>query len=243
MSRQKGMLTPGLCIVADGLSVAEAYELAHERPIESIKFRPRGIIGADLGEAETLTKGDFAVICDGKYYLTRKDEITEMLRLFVYKGLMPDAVTYAPFVSPQIMFEVVDEILGDSRDVYDTTIVYPDVAHTIVLSGIMPEQRGYTAHERMEILKERMNLAADLTEYGGRIAVCAAAVDLMVCEKPDGVLTMGAGIRDFIAGNYTDLETASEHGIDIPLVGKVMGENADERRAYLDPIAPRTRDI
>lgn len=228
MAREKGILTPGLCIVADALSPHEAYELAHSRPgIQNIKVRPKSFVYAQPDESEKLRNGDFHVVCDGKFYFSRIDEIVDTLGLFARRGIVPDAVTYAPCVSERSLTELLKEI-------EDTNL-----AHTIVLTAYLPEQIEFTIDEHIEILKGRLDLADKLTKLGGKVAVYASAIDFMGVDMPEDVLYVGAGIRQRADDRTVTLEDSRFIGIDIPLIGSVMGSNANERIVYLDHVAPR----
>ena len=229
MSREKGTLTPGLCIVADSLTSSGAYELAHHRPrIESIKVRPKSFVGASLEETERLRDGDFHVVCDGKFYFSRTDEMNDMLELFARRSLLPDAVTYAPYVGRRIMSELVKEMADG---------IY---VHTIVLSAFLPEQVEYTDAERLDYLKNRIELAHQLVGEGGRVAIYGAAADLVMdsLDVPEGILTLGAGIRELTSDVYLSLDDAIEGGVDIPLIASVMGEELGEIKKYFDNVAP-----
>jgi hypothetical protein len=235
--REKGILTAGLCVVADSLPVHEAYELAHHRPaIENIKVRPRSFTRGAADDVEVLRNGDFHVLCDAKFDFTRIDEAMDTLGLFMRAGVMPDAITYSRAVEYRVISELARMMLDSDHQ--DSRRHHPE-PHTVVLTGILPEQKQVKSR-RVQVLRERISLAERLLKINARVALYGAAVDFSEVEVPDGVMTIGAGIRlhsDDLWG-YATIEHASEIGVDIPLVGSVMGDTPAKRREYLDRIAP-----
>lgn len=239
--RQTGILTPGLCVVADTLPVHEAYELGHHRPaVENIKVRPKSFTAGSADDVEILRNGDFHVICDAKFDFTRIDEAMDTLGLFARGGVPPDAITYSRSVEARVLSELA-RVMMDSRN--DISMRSSPPNHTIVLTAILPEQR-WIQTRRIPVLREKIDLAHRLISLGAgiRVAIYGSGVDFAGVELPEGVLSIGAGVRektDELWG-YSTIENIEELGIDIPLIGSVMGATKSSRLECLDRIAPTT---
>jgi len=240
MSNRKGQLSPGLCLVADRLTAAEAYGLAHHRyHVENIKVEPSAYIGGQADDIASLNSGEFGVICDAKHYFTSLDAAARTLSLYRRRGGEPDAITYAPG-----MDELVLEKIGSTMGKEDDSVGGREFMfgrHTMILCGRMPEEISYETDERVEMLNRQQQIAIMLADLHVSVALCGATADFTTIEYDDRVLWIGAGIRkpediDPDRGHST-LKDALDL-VDIQLIGSIMGDTDRQRHEFLESVAP-----
>ncbi len=105
----------------------------------------------------------------------------------------------------------------------------------MVLSGLLPEQNR-TRDDRLRVLERQAEKAKQLSQRGVCVAIYGASADFGELEVADRVLTIGAGIRDYDDPDkgYSTFNLNGIPGVDIPLLGSVMGDSQRQRVTYLD---------